>query len=395
MILRRVPGGDSPPTQIPATPTLPTRAPPTNAALLVCCSVVVALLIGEVLLRAYTPFHRVTTALSLFEPVADERKGVLRPWLDTTFPGMLQPLEAPVVWHTNADGFRTAPGHDNPLERRCVRVGVFGDSETFGWGVNYADTFEALAEAQLPGVCVLNFGVPGYDITKIERHAFERMPWHDLDAVIYVMQENDLDEDFIWKAPRSVVALTQHSAVGLLAAGFVLRRVDFARMFNNREDELGNPGATEPLRRVLAAGQTLTTLHRNARDQGRAFGLVTVQSSLQRFVDITYGDQGFVAGAGIAPSIASSIGPSNDPAAAPQALARPPVLDISPEDKLHARVDGHWVKATHVAVAARLAPFIRAVLARRNGGTELDLQGAQAARPVNPAPDEPDAMRAN
>ncbi|MCA8943769.1 MAG: hypothetical protein KDB80_14495 [Planctomycetes bacterium] len=101
---------------------------------------------------------------------------------------------------TNSDGLRGPElSPRQPGERRVLAL---GDSLTFGWGVEYDESFparigELLAE-QRPPVTVLNGGVPGYGTREIAlamERAIPRLGPDVLLACIYV--GNDFEDDVV------------------------------------------------------------------------------------------------------------------------------------------------------------------------------------------------------
>jgi hypothetical protein len=74
------------------------------------------------------------------------------------------------------------------------RVAVFGDSETFGWALPLEETFQRQMETIDPRVEVLNFGVPGYNVTNVRHHLELNVPRFDPDLVIYLVNKNDFNE---------------------------------------------------------------------------------------------------------------------------------------------------------------------------------------------------------
>jgi lysophospholipase L1-like esterase len=100
---------------------------------------------------------------------------------------------------TNSRGFRGREV-DMPKPAGRVRIVALGDSVTFGWGVNDADTFCSQLEHDLrmqhPGVDVdvVNLGVPGYatrqEIALLKRNLAELQP----DIVLVGFYSNDLPD---------------------------------------------------------------------------------------------------------------------------------------------------------------------------------------------------------
>ena len=66
----------------------------------------------------------------------------------------------------NQYGFR---GEWDLSTSRKVRIGVFGDSCTFGIGVDEKDTYVNLLKEMYPGYSILNFGMPGGSIDNIAK----------------------------------------------------------------------------------------------------------------------------------------------------------------------------------------------------------------------------------
>lgn len=100
---------------------------------------------------------------------------------------------------TNSRGFRGREV-DMPKPAGRIRIVALGDSVTFGWGVNDADTFCSQLErdlrAQHPGVDleVVNLGVPGYatrqEVALLKRNLAELQP----DVVLVGFYTNDLPD---------------------------------------------------------------------------------------------------------------------------------------------------------------------------------------------------------
>jgi lysophospholipase L1-like esterase len=100
---------------------------------------------------------------------------------------------------TNSRGFR-GPEVEVPKPHGRLRIVALGDSVTFGWGVNDADTFCSQLERQLrartPGldVDVVNLAVPGYatrqEVALLERNLAELQP----DVVLVGFYANDLPD---------------------------------------------------------------------------------------------------------------------------------------------------------------------------------------------------------
>lgn len=96
----------------------------------------------------------------------------------------------------NAFGMR---GEEVQEERLAVRLGLLGDSVTFGIAFDQHRTISALLQEQLGKACediaVLNLGVPGYAAREIKESFRAISSKIKLDAAIYIMNLND----FSWR----------------------------------------------------------------------------------------------------------------------------------------------------------------------------------------------------
>lgn len=66
-----------------------------------------------------------------------------------------------VRYKINSKGFRDKEYKYKKPEDK-IRFAAFGDSNTFGHGINYGSRFTDIAEKELNNIEILNFGVPGY-----------------------------------------------------------------------------------------------------------------------------------------------------------------------------------------------------------------------------------------
>lgn len=146
--------------------------------------------LAELALRVYSP--QVGTLRRLVHNTGDERSFAPRPGTQLRFEGVFSPLSRPVVWQTNSRGFRS-DRDPAPLSQR-FRIATFGDSETFGWAVALEDSFQRRMEAIDPSAEVLNFGVPGYNVTNVRAHLERTVPEFSPDLVIYLVNKNDYNE---------------------------------------------------------------------------------------------------------------------------------------------------------------------------------------------------------
>lgn len=154
-------------------------------------SVLGSFLLAEAVLRLFpvrTPRLRAVVSM-----VDDERVYVLRPKGSFDFLGVRERLPQPVTWQVNAQGLRSAVSVPPRPPRNRFRIATYGDSETFGWSVDLEDSFQALMERFNPGIEVLNFGVPGYNIDGVARHIEETAGVYSPDLLLYVVHPNDFE----------------------------------------------------------------------------------------------------------------------------------------------------------------------------------------------------------
>jgi len=107
--------------------------------------------------------------------------------------------EGPYRVRTNAHGFRMDEDVDPSPDR--LRILVYGDSFTFGWGLEYADTYFAAlkdaAEKTDPAMQLLNAGVGGYSTGHIKKLLARHIPTIEPAAVIYFINNNDLIDNVV------------------------------------------------------------------------------------------------------------------------------------------------------------------------------------------------------
>lgn len=86
---------------------------------------------------------------------------------------------------------------DTRKKENTFRIVVIGDSYTFGIGVERNETYTYFLEKKLNqdknklNYEVLNFGIPGYDLTQINSLFQEQVPYFNPDLVIYGYYIND------------------------------------------------------------------------------------------------------------------------------------------------------------------------------------------------------------
>ncbi len=157
--------------------------------ILVAVATAVALLAAEILVRFLPPDLTVIRDLVTY---VDEPIGYrLKPNVQIEFDGLFATLPKAVTWATNQQRMRSAEEYHPDPQKRLIAT--FGDSETFGWSVAAADTYQAYLEQLSPELQVLNFGVPGYNTTNIAYAMSELLPQFQPNAVIYLFNKNDFD----------------------------------------------------------------------------------------------------------------------------------------------------------------------------------------------------------
>ena len=171
-----------------------TRAP---AALLFLVSVLVALALGEALIRRFAP-------QGLKPAWDDEIQGIRVPR-----PGVVgvhsQPGKFEVSVSINGQRFRGTRDYSPEPPPGVTRVAVLGDSFTFGWGVEDQETYPALVERALERRLaprrfeVLNAAFPGTCLG-------EKAAWYELGVrrfgprlVVLTALGDDVDGDLYWR----------------------------------------------------------------------------------------------------------------------------------------------------------------------------------------------------
>lgn len=156
----------------------------------------IALVLAEAALRLLLP--EVGKLRELVTSTDDERGFAPKPGLRIPFDGVFSPLRRTIVWQTNAEGLRHEGEVGSATER--FRVATYGDSETFGWAVELEDTFQRQMERLDPRVEVLNFGVPGYNVTNVRAHLEGTLSRYQPDLVLYLVNKNDFNEPVTFTA---------------------------------------------------------------------------------------------------------------------------------------------------------------------------------------------------
>lgn len=95
------------------------------------------------------------------------------------------------TYRSNAQGFRGSRSFAEPYTGR--RLAFLGDSFTFGWGVEEAETFAALLESQLENSRSYNFGISGFGLDQMWMTLRHHVPSVKPDVVILSFVLEDLE----------------------------------------------------------------------------------------------------------------------------------------------------------------------------------------------------------
>jgi hypothetical protein len=125
--------------------------------------------------------------------VNDERGYVLKPDTRIKFEGVISRFSHPIIWQINAQGIRENKLVEYRPPNNKFRIATYGDSETFGWSVDFDYTFQEQMEQIDSTFEVINFGVPGYNISNIAKHIEQTAGQFKPDLLIYIIHSNDFE----------------------------------------------------------------------------------------------------------------------------------------------------------------------------------------------------------
>ncbi len=289
-----------------------------------------------------------------------------------------------VTYHIDQQGLRV----QRPSPAATTQVHVFGDSFTFGQGVEDDETYAALLQQALgPAYRVLNYGVDGYgpeqmDL-RMEQYA-DRIGRGDL--VLWAPISEDLKRSFLDR--RFICALASgptprvESVAVLGIDGFEPVRVEqrcswldvflgrsflpFANLVNTALDWFIRPRLIANANRILARAAALT------RARGARFALIFLVQPGECLSRSYAFDL-----AGLAPPYQSLFGACPD--------------DPATIHRLHFPADGHWTPAGHRWAAQALLGLLRALdaKARIAAGTEHQPRSGAPASETGSALDAP------
>lgn len=157
--------------------------------LLVIGSTVLALFLVELSFRVYGALNKIDFRLYTKELTNADRlpKEI---YSDFGFKPMAEAIattsDFSVIYKINSQGLRDKEYAIKKPEG-VTRVGVFGDSFTFAEGVPDNKRFTEIAENQIPGVEVLNFGFPGLGLDSITGYIFREAYKYQLDQVVIML----------------------------------------------------------------------------------------------------------------------------------------------------------------------------------------------------------------
>lgn len=148
--------------------------------------------IAAELILPWFPPHLGQFRRIVYHPGDGSARYALRPNSEVAFSGVFERIRPSVTWQVNGERMR-ADAPVTGLSSR-YRIATYGDSETFGWSVDLADTFQRRMQAIDPRVEVLNFGVPGYNVEDVLGRIETTLGRYEPDMLVYLVNKNDVDE---------------------------------------------------------------------------------------------------------------------------------------------------------------------------------------------------------
>ncbi len=204
--------------------------------LAVAVGLLVALLIAEVAVRRWLPaahHHK------MYVKSADPVLGVdLRPNSRFTFEGAFVEIPGTAV-ATSSQGLRDQE-HPIPKPAGQKRAICLGDSTTFGWGVEEADSWCSQLEALLgAGWVTVNLGVPGANcVQEVQRLAVQGLAYEP-DLVVVHHEEGDAEPPL---SSEEVGTLAYHLVGRVALARMILGIVVRGEAQTDIEWEVGDEG---------------------------------------------------------------------------------------------------------------------------------------------------------
>ncbi len=159
---------------------------------------------------------------------------------------------SPSPMDTNHAGYR-GPNRPQGPHPGTFRIAVLGDSFVYGQGVAADEAWPARIERELgPGVEVLNFGVPGFNLEEQATHYAEFVSEWAPDLVVSVVVDNDLDPALCASKhtpPPGWVLQDVYTA----RVGFMLYKTVTGRLLGERPDPAGLAAALSALDHTVEA----------------------------------------------------------------------------------------------------------------------------------------------
>jgi hypothetical protein len=267
---------------------------------------------------------------------------------------VLGPTEASI----GPQGSRLAPGEN---VAGALRVGVFGDSITFGQAVDARDTFCAVLERRLrprwPQLHVLNFGVPGHSLDMEVAHLADRLREVPCAVVVLVFGSDDLNPSRAENHVDRFGFLTKKT----FGASSPWR--DWLRAFL-RQSHLALAVKDVYLRRTARSVPGATT--RSAETPGFDAALGDLRAALTRFADLTRDHERLVMCADLVetPLTRAIAQVMRDEFPAIRYIHATTTLGAQPLDRLRVPRDGHPNARAHGLYADLLAPALKSALER-------------------------------
>lgn len=144
-----------------------------NFSLLVS-SILLTLVLGELLMRIFAATNNIDFTLYMQELKNSNRLPTRELYVDNN--GLYElranaqvlatTSDFSIIYKINSQGLRDKE-YDFVKSKDKTRILVFGDSITFGEGIEYGERFSDIIEKSFPNLEVINFGVPGYGLDRI------------------------------------------------------------------------------------------------------------------------------------------------------------------------------------------------------------------------------------
>jgi hypothetical protein len=220
------------------------RRPIWRTGILAIASVVIALVLGEIVVRVATG-DKYGPRPTFYGP-SDELGWVPTPRLNNTFYGP----DFSIHVETDENGYRLGALGEVDFSKRLILL--CGDSYVFGWGVSSGETFASFLDSKVSGetqgrMRVVNLGVGGYGTWQNAfrlKEFMDKYPNASVAAVIVVHCQNDVIDNFkslgyqlgIWKAVEKPAKRSRSHLANLIR--FAVENVK-QRGQQRRLDDLG------------------------------------------------------------------------------------------------------------------------------------------------------------